>query len=165
MRVVGIAGSDEKCRWLTEELGFDAAINYKKRPVLAGLRRECPDGIDVYFDNVGGQTLDAVLSLIKLRARVVICGLISQYNATAPVPGPQNLGNLLVKRARMEGFIVLDHLDQAEKASADLIRWHLADRLKYRLDVVHGLDKAPAAVNRLFDGSNTGKLVVRVSEE
>ncbi len=165
MRVVGIAGSDEKCAWLTGELGFDAAVNYKKRPVLAGLRRECKDGIDVYFDNVGGETLDAVLSLINLRARLVICGLISQYNATAPVPGPKNLGNLLVKRARMEGFIVLDHLDQAEKAAADLVRWHLAGRLQYRLDVVHGLEKAPAAVNRLFDGSNTGKLVVRVSEE
>jgi NADPH-dependent curcumin reductase CurA len=165
MRVVGIAGSDEKCGWLTGELGFDAAINYKKRPVLAGLRRECREGVDVYFDNVGGPTLDAVLSLINLRARLVICGLISQYNATAPVPGPQNLGNLLVQRARMEGFIVLDHLDHAEKAAADLVRWHLAGRLQYRLDVVHGLEKAPAAVNRLFDGSNTGKLVVRVSEE
>jgi NADPH-dependent curcumin reductase len=165
MRVVGIAGSHEKCRFLTEELGFDAAVNYKARPVLAGLRRECPEGIDVYFDNVGGATLDAVLSLINLRARLVICGLISQYNATAPVPGPRNLGNLLVKRARMEGFIVLDHLDQAGKAAADLVRWHLAGRLQYRLDVVHGLEKAPEAVNRLFDGSNAGKLVVRVSEE
>ncbi len=165
MRVVGIAGSDEKCRWLTEELGFDAAVNYKKRPVLAGLRRECPQGIDVYFDNVGGATQDAALSLINQRARIVVCGLISQYNATAPVPGPRNLGNLLVQRARMEGFIVLDHLDLAEKAAADLIRWHLAGRLQYRLDVVHGLEKAPAAVNRLFDGSNAGKLVVRVSEE
>ena len=165
LRVVGVAGSDEKCRWLTEELGFDAAVNYKRRPVLAGLRRECPEGIDVYFDNVGGATLDAVLSLVNRRARIVICGLISQYNATAPVPGPRNLGNLLVQRARMEGFIVLDHLDQAEKAAADLVRWHLAGRLQYRLDVVHGLEKAPAAVNRLFDGSNTGKLVVRVSEE
>jgi len=165
MRVVGVAGTDEKCRWLTEELGFDAAVNYKKRPVLAGLRRECPDGIDVYFDNVGGTTLDAVLALINLRARIVVCGLISQYNATAPAPGPQNLPNLLVKRARMEGFIVLDHLDQAERAAVDLIRWHLAGKLQYRLDVVHGLEQAPLAVNRLFDGSNTGKLVVRVSEE
>jgi NADPH-dependent curcumin reductase CurA len=165
MRVVGTAGSDEKCRWLTEELGFDAAVNYRRAPVFAGLRRECPNGIDLYFDNVGGDTLDTVLSLINQRARIVICGLISQYNATAIPAGPKNLPNLLVKRARMEGFIVLDHLDQAEKASADLIRWHLADRLKYRLDVVHGLEKAPAAVNRLFDGTNAGKLVVRVSEE
>jgi NADPH-dependent curcumin reductase CurA len=165
MRVVGVAGTDEKCRWLTEDLGFDAAVNYRKAPVFAGLRRACPDGVDVYFDNVGGETLDTVLSLINLRARIVICGLISQYNATAVPPGPKNLPNLLVKRARMEGFIVLDHLDQAERAASDLVRWHLAGKLQYRLDVVHGLEQAPLAVNRLFDGSNTGKLVVRVSEE
>lgn len=165
MRVVGIAGSDEKCAWLTGELGFDAAVNYKKAPVFAGLRRACPDGIDVYFDNVGGETLDTVLALINLRARIVVCGLISQYNATAVPPGPKNLPNLLVKRARMEGFIVLDHLADAERAMADLVRWHLAGKLQYRLDVVHGLEGAPAAVNRLFDGTNTGKLVVRVSEE
>jgi NADPH-dependent curcumin reductase CurA len=165
MRVVGVAGSDEKCRWLTGELGFDAAVDYKKRPVLAGLRRECPDGIDVYFDNVGGATLDAVLSLIRLRARIVICGLISQYNATAPVPGPQNLGSLLLRRARMEGFLVLDHADEAGRATADLLEWHRAGRLKYRLDVVRGLEQAPAAVNRLFEGSNVGKLVVEVSED
>jgi NADPH-dependent curcumin reductase CurA len=165
MRVVGIAGSDEKCTRLTGELGFDAAVNYKKAPIFAGLRRACPDGVDVYFDNVGGDTLDTVLSLINLRARVVVCGLISQYNATAVPPGPKNLPNLLVKRARMEGFIVLDHLADAERAMADLVRWHLAGKLRYRLDVVHGLEKAPAAVNRLFDGTNTGKLVVRVSGE
>jgi hypothetical protein len=165
MRVVGIAGSDEKCAWLTGELGFDAAVNYKKAPIFAGLRRACPDGVDVYFDNVGGETLDTVLSLVNLRARIVVCGLISQYNATAVPPGPKNLPNLLVKRARMEGFIVLDHLADAERATADLVRWHLAGKLRYRLDVVHGLEKAPAAVNRLFDGTNTGKLVVRVSGE
>jgi len=165
MRVVGVAGSDEKCRWLTEELGFDAAVNYKTRPIHVSLRRECQNGIDVYFDNVGGETLDAALSLINLRARIVICGLISQYNATAPVPGPKNLAYLLVKRARMEGFIVLDHLDQAERAMADLVRWHLAGRLKYRLDVVRGLEQAPLAVNRLFDGTNIGKLVVQVSDD
>jgi hypothetical protein len=165
MRVVGVAGSDEKCAWLTGELGFDAAVNYKKASLFAPLRRACPDGVDVYFDNVGGETLDTVLSLINLRARIVVCGLISQYNATAVPPGPKNLPNLLVKRARMEGFIVLDHLADAERAMADLVRWHLAGKLKYRLDVVHGLEKAPAAVNRLFDGTNTGKLVVRVSGE
>jgi len=165
LRVVGIAGSDEKCRWLTDELGFDAAVNYKKRPVLAGLRRECPKGIDVFFDNVGGAMLEAALWLINLRARIVVCGLISQYNATAPVPGPANLGNLLVQRARMEGFIVLDHLDQAERAAAELVQWHLAGRLKYRLEVVEGLESAVGAVNRLFEGTNTGKLIVRVSAE
>ena len=165
MRVVGIAGSDDKCAWLTDELGFDAAVNYRKAPIFASLRRACPRGVDVYFDNVGGETLDTVLSLINLRARIVICGLISQYNATAVPPGPKNLPNLLVKRARMEGFIVLDHVDQAEKAAADLVRWHLEGRLKYRLDVVDGLEQAPLAVNRLFDGTNAGKLVVRVSGE
>jgi NADPH-dependent curcumin reductase CurA len=165
MRVVGIAGSEEKCRWLTEELGFDAAVNYKKGPLLAGLRKACRKGIAVYFDNVGGAILEAALWLINLHARIVVCGLISQYNATAPVPGPANLGQILVKRARMEGFIVLDHLDRAEKAGAELIQWHQSGRLKYRLDVVEGLENAVGAVNRLFDGTNTGKLLVRVSPE
>ncbi len=165
LRVVGIAGSDEKCRWLTEELGFDAAVNYKARPVQAGLRLQCPKGIDVYFDNVGGATLEAVLALINLRARIVICGMISQYNASAPVPGPANLGQLLLRRARMEGFLVLDHADKAARASAELIGWYQAGCLKYRLDVVEGLENAPLAVNRLFDGSNRGKLVVKVGEE
>ena len=162
LRVVGVAGSDEKCRWLTETLGFDAAVNYRKTIVRAGLRRACPDGIDVYFDNVGGATLEAVLALVKLHARIVVCGLISQYTAKGPVPGP-NLGPLLVQRARMEGFIVLDHLDKATAATADLVRWHREGRLQYRLDVVEGLENAPAAVNRLFEGGNTGKLVVRVA--
>ena len=162
LRVVGVAGSDEKCRWLTETLGFDAAVNYRKTIVRAGLRRACPDGIDVYFDNVGGATLEAVLALVNLHARIVVCGLISQYTAKGPVPGP-NLGPLLVQRARMEGFIVLDHLDKAAGATADLVRWHREGRLQYRLDVVEGLENAPAAVNRLFEGGNTGKLVVRVA--
>ncbi len=165
MRVVGIAGNDEKCAWLTDELGFDGAINYKTTPVLAGLRRQCPEGVDVFFDNVGGSTLDAVLSRINRGARIVVCGMISQYNATAPEPGPANLGALLVQRARMQGFIVLDHLDRAGEAAADLIGWHLAGRLKYRLDVVEGLENAVGAINRLFDGTNAGKLLVQVSPE
>jgi NADPH-dependent curcumin reductase CurA len=165
LRVVGIAGTDEKCRWLTEDLGFDAAVNYKKTVLRAGLRRACPGGIDVYFDNVGGSTLETVLALINRRARIVVCGLISQYNTAGPVPGPSNLGQLLVQRARMEGFIVLDHADQAGAAIADLVRWHREGRLKYRLDVVDGLEQAPAAVNRLFEGTNTGKLVVKVASD
>jgi NADPH-dependent curcumin reductase CurA len=111
---------------------------------------------------VGGPTLEAVLALINRHARIVVCGLISQYTATGPVPGP-NLGSLLVQRARMEGFIVLDHVDKAAAATADLLRWHREGRLQYRLDVVEGLESAPAAVNRLFEGGNTGKLVVRVA--
>ncbi len=165
LKVVGVAGSDEKCRWLSDELGFDAAVNYKKRPVRAGLRLACPKGIDVYFDNVGGATLEAALAFLNRHGRIVLCGMISQYNAATPAPGPSNLGNLLVQRGRMEGFIVLDHEEKAVQAAADLVAWHEAGRLKYRLDVVEGLENAPAAVNRLFEGTNTGKLVVRVSDE
>ena len=163
LRVVGIAGSDEKCRWLTQDLGFDAAINYKKTLLRAGLRRACPDGIDVYFDNVGGATLEVALALICKRARIVLCGLISQYTAAGSVPGPSNLANLLLRRSRIEGFLVFDHADKAERANADLVCWHREGRLKYRLDIVDGLESAPVAVNRLFVGGNTGKLIVRVA--
>ncbi|HWP43732.1 MAG TPA: NADP-dependent oxidoreductase, partial [Blastocatellia bacterium] len=162
-RVVGIAGGNEKCRWITEELGFDAAIDYKNESVVDGLKRYCPDGVDLYFENVGGQILDAVLTQINLKARIVLCGLISQYNATEPVPGPYNFINILVKRARVEGFIVLDYLDRAQEAFADLGRWYSGGKIKYRVDVVEGLEQAPQALNRLFDGSNTGKLIVKVS--
>ncbi len=164
LRVVGVAGSEAKCRWITEELGFDAAVNYKTTIVRAGLRRACPDGIDIYFDNVGGATLEAALAHIRQGARIVVCGMISRYTASGVVPGPSNLGTLLVRRARMEGFIVLDHADKAGRATEDLVRWHREGRLKYRLDVVDGLENAPAAVNRLFDGTNNGKLVVRVTK-
>ena len=161
-RVVGIAGSDEKCRWLTEDLGFDAAINYKTESVTDGLKRACPEGVDVYFENVGGKILDAVLGQINLRARIVLCGLISQYNATEPVPGPYNLPNILIRRARLEGFIVLDYMDRAAEAFAELGRWLAEGKIKYRVDVVDGLHQAPDALNRLFDGSNAGKLIVKV---
>jgi NADPH-dependent curcumin reductase CurA len=161
-RVVGIAGTDEKCRWVTDELGFDAAINYKTEPVLAGLRRLCPGGIDIYFDNVGGKILDAALALINFRARVVVCGLISQYNATEPVPGPYNFVNILIKRARVEGFIVMDYMNRGREATADLARWAAEGKLKYKVDLVEGLDRAPEALNMLFEGSNTGKLLVKI---
>jgi len=165
LRVVGVAGSEEKCRFVTEELGFDAAVNYKKTIVRAGLRRACPEGIDVYFDNVGGPTLEAALALLRHHGRIVLCGLISQYTVAGAVPGPSNLANLLVRRGRMEGFIVSDHADKTAQATADLLRWHREGRLKYRLDVVEGLADAPVAVNRLFEGTNVGKLVVRVAAE
>ena len=161
-RVVGIAGSEEKCRWITQDLGFDAAINYKTEPVLESLKKHCPDGIDIDFENVGGEILDAVLSLINLRARIVLCGLISQYNATDRVPGPYNFVNILVKRARVEGFIVIDYLNRAQEAMADLGRWLAEGKLKYRVDVVEGLEQAPRALNKLFEGSNQGKLIVKV---
>lgn len=161
-RVVGIAGSDEKCRWLLEELGFDAAINYKKSKVLEALKRLCPKGIDVCFENVGGESLDAVLALINIGARISLCGLISQYNATERVPGPYNLAMLIVKRARIEGFLVTDYMNRAQEAMAQLGQWLMEGKIKYRVDVVEGLEQTPRAVNKLFDGSNQGKLVVKI---
>src|SRR5215510_7876831 len=161
-RVVGTAGSDEKCKWITEELGFDAAINYKSEKLREALKRTCPNGIDIYFDNVGGETLDAVIAQINLGARISICGLISQYNATAPVPGPYYFINILTKRARLQGFIITDYLPRAQEAIPELIKWYLEGKLKYRVDVVEGLKEAPRAVNKLFDGSNQGKLIIKV---
>lgn len=164
-RVVGITGSEEKCRWITRDLGFDHAINYKEEPVVEKLQECCPEGVDVYFDNVGGKILDAVLGRINKHARLVICGLISQYNAEEPVPGPFNFANILVNSARVEGFIVLDFLDRAGEALKDLARWLTEGKLQYRVDIVEGLENAPRALNKLFDGSNRGKLIVRVSDE
>ena len=161
-RVIGIAGTDDKCKWLTDDLGFDAAVNYKSRPILDSLKAVCPNGIDVYFDNVGGEILDAALALINLRARIVLCGLISQYNLKEPAPGPYNFGNILTRRGRLEGFIVLDYAKRFPEALPELRRWMSDGRLKYRVDVVEGLENAPEAINRLFDGSNIGKLVVQV---
>jgi hypothetical protein len=162
LRVVGIAGSDEKCAWLTGELGVDAAVNYRKANVAAALRAHCPSGIDIVFENVGGDILDASLAHINLHARIVLCGMISMYNAAAPPPGPRLLFRMIMKRARMEGFIVLDYLNRAQEAIEKLIAWRLAGKLRYRIDAVDGLENAPAALRKLFDGSNTGKLVVRI---
>lgn len=164
-RVVGIAGTNEKCHWITEELGFNTAVNYKTESIGESLKTHCPDGIDVYFDNVGGEILDAVLSLINLRARIVICGTISQANATEPVPGPYNFRNILTQRARIEGFIVLDYVDRFQEAIEDLRRWLAEGNIQYRVDLVDGLENAPRAINKLFDGSNKGKLIIKVSEE
>ena len=163
-RVVGIAGSDEKCSWLTAELGFDAAVNYRREPVAEALAASCPEGIDVYFDNVGREILEAALSGINDRARIVVCGMISQYNAIEPPPGPRNLGNLLIHRARMEGFIVLDYFLRASEAIEALGAWVSEGRLRYHVHVVEGLEEAPAALNYLFDGRNEGKLVIKLAE-
>lgn len=162
-RVVGLAGSDEKCRWLVDELGFDAAINYKTEPVLASLKKHCPKGIDIYFENVGGEILDAVLSLINNFARIPLCGLISMYNATERVPGPYNFVNLLTRRVRLEGFVVIDYMTRAQEAISELAKWYMQGKLKYRVDEVAGLENAPKAVNKLFDGTNQGKLILKVS--
>jgi len=165
-RAVGIAGSEEKCRWMTEDLGFDAAIDYKAAADLGEeIRNACPDGVDVYFDNVGGEILDAALARINRGARVVICGAISQYNATEGVRGPGNYLALLVQRARMEGFIVFDYAERYGEAQEAIGRWIGEGRIQSREDVVDGLENAPAALLRLFDGRNVGKLLVRIAEE
>jgi NADPH-dependent curcumin reductase len=161
-RVVGIAGSDEKCRWITEEVGFDAAVNYKTEPVLESLKKHCPNGIDIDFENVGGKILDTILALINLKARIVLCGLISQYNADQPVPGPYNFANILVRRARVEGFIVLDYMGRAQAAMMELGKWLMEGKIKYRVEVIEGVEQAPRAVNKLFDGSHQGKLIIRL---
>jgi len=161
--VVGIAGTEEKCKWIKEELGFDEAINYKAGSVFENLKKACPKGIDIYFENVGGEILEAVLALINNHARIPLCGLISQYNATSAPSGPSNFVNLLVKRVRLEGFIVIDYLPRATEAITKLMEWYQQGKIKYRVDVVEGLDEAPRAVNKLFDGTNQGKLILKVS--
>jgi NADPH-dependent curcumin reductase len=165
MHVVGLTGSNEKCKWIKDELGYDAAINYKTESVPAALHRHCPKGIDVYFDNVGGEILEAALNQVNLHARIVLCGAIAQYNADKPEPGPRNLSVMIMKRIRMEGFVVLDYMNRAEEASRELIQWVQLGKLKYRVDVVEGLEKAPSALRKLFDGSNAGKLVVKIGPE
>ena len=164
-RVVGIAGSAEKCKWVTAELGLDACVNYKTEDVAARLKQTCPNGIDVYFDNVGGEILDTVLTLINRRARVVLCGAISMYNSAELPPGPRHYVALMLQRARMEGFIITDYLHRFPEAIADLGPWVAEGKLKYAVDVVDGLEHAPTAINRLFSGANTGKLIVKISEE
>ncbi|HMV49828.1 MAG TPA: NADP-dependent oxidoreductase [Blastocatellia bacterium] len=161
-RVVGIAGADDKCRWIVDELGFDAAINYKTENVYEALKKHCPNGIDIDFENVGGEIMDAVLAQINLRARIALCGLISGYNATAPVPGPYNFANVLVQRARIEGFIVLDYAPRAMECMTELGKWLMEGKIKYRIDEVDGLQGAPMALNKLFEGTNIGKLVVKI---
>jgi NADPH-dependent curcumin reductase len=162
-RVVGLAGTDEKCRWVTDELGFDACINYKTDDIVARLDETCPDGIDVFFDNVGGEVLELVLARINDYARIVLCGAISVYNADEPPPGPRNYFNLVTHRSRMEGFLVLDYVDRFLEGVLALAGWVAEGRIKHRVDVVEGLEQAPTAINRLFTGENTGKLVVKVA--
>ena len=160
--VVGIAGSADKCRWLVDDLGFDAAINYKMQNVPEELDRLCPNGINIYFDNVGGEILDACLARIAMNARVVICGGISRYNATGPIPGPRNYFNLVYRRARMEGFIVIDYARRFGEASREMKQWIDAGLIRHQATVIEGFDRLPAALVQLFEGVNTGKLLVKV---
>ncbi len=164
-RVVGIAGGAAKCQYLVKDLGFDAAIDYKSEDLPKALHKHCPKGIDVYFDNVGGDTLDAVLAQINLGARIAICGAISQYNNTTPIKGPSNYLSLLINRATMRGFIVFDFANRYAEAGRDLAGWLAAGKLKSREDIVDGLQSFPETLLKLFRGENNGKLMIRVAAE
>jgi hypothetical protein len=163
-RAVGIAGSRDKCDYVVRELGFDRCVNYKTGDLLASLQDACPSGIDVYFENVGGDVLRAVMQLLNMNARIPLCGLISEYNATESVPGP-NLRPLLFNRALVKGFIVSDHMARLPHFLKDCGGWLREGRLKHREDVVVGLEKAPEAFIGLLQGKNFGKLLVRVGED
>jgi NADPH-dependent curcumin reductase CurA len=164
-RVIGIAGSPEKCQYVTSELGFDACIDYAHEDVGTALDRLCPNGIDVYFENVGGAILEAVLARLQLRARIVLCGMISHYNDKDVLAGPRNFDMILHRRARIEGFIVSDFIARFPEAFAELVPLVLSGQLKYREHIVSGLENAPAAVNMLFDGKNLGKLLLQVAPD
>jgi NADPH-dependent curcumin reductase CurA len=165
-RVVGTAGTDDKCAWLTGECGVDAAINYRKAgDLFEALRQACPEGIDVFFENVGGPVLDAVLRLINPFARIPLCGMISQYNLEQPDPGPRFLFSLIGNRGLMQGFIISDHLQRYPEFVAEVAPWLKAGRLRYQQTVVEGIDNAVQAFLGLFSGDNTGKMLVKLGPE
>jgi hypothetical protein len=164
-RAIGIAGGPAKCEWVVKELGFDACLDYKRGDLKDVLKAAAPDGVDIYFDNVGGEILDIMLTRIRRGARIVICGAISQYNNTAPIQGPKNYLSLLVNRARMQGMVVFDYADRYGSAIAELAGYLKDGRLKSREDVVDGLENFPAALLKLFSGENFGKLVLRVAPD
>ncbi len=164
-RVVAIAGTEKKRTWLTGELGADAAIDYRSPDFIQQLRAQCPDGIDVYYDNVGGEILDAVLALINPRARIASGGFISHYNESGPVSGPSNIQMLTLKQARMEGFSCFDYVGRAGEAFEAIRKWYEEGRITYRAHVVDGLENAPDALAGIFHGHNTGKTVIRVANQ
>ncbi|MGC2527875.1 MAG: NADP-dependent oxidoreductase [Candidatus Acidiferrum sp.] len=159
-RVVGIAGTDEKCAWLTDELGFDAAINYRHSDWKQKFAAATPNGVDLNYENVGGEIMEEVLNRMNLHGRVVLCGLISGY--TKEEGRPFNLGLLIVKRLKIEGFLILDYMSRFAEAAMELGKWKMMGKLKDRETIVEGLEKAPEAINMLFTGGNTGKLIVKV---
>jgi NADPH-dependent curcumin reductase len=161
-RVVGIAGGADKCRYVVDELGFDACIDYKQEDVKKALKQHCPQGVNVYFDNVGGDILDAVLTQLAMRARIVICGAISQYNNTTAVKGPSNYMSLLVNRASMTGMVVFDWADRYGEAAREMAGWLASGKLKTREDIAEGLETFPETLLKLFKGENTGKLVLKL---
>ncbi len=163
-RVVGIAGGEAKCKFLIDELGFDAAIDYKNENVKKALKQACPEGIDVFFDNVGGDILDDVLTRINFKARIVICGAISQYNNTTPVKGPSNYLSLLVNRARMEGIVVFDNIKEYPVAMKEIGGWIQSGEMKVKEHIVDGIETFPDTLMMLFKGENFGKLMLKVGE-
>jgi NADPH-dependent curcumin reductase CurA len=163
-RVVGIAGGPEKCAWLTDVAGFDAAIDYKNEDVDARIGETCPDKVNIFFDNVGGDILEAALNHLALRANVVLCGGIASYNATEPVPGPSNLMNLVVQRAHMKGFIIIDYFDRMQEAVTDLVGWVMNGDIAYAVDVQEGFENIPDTLNRLFTGKNLGKQLLKLGD-
>lgn len=162
--VVGIAGSDDKCNWLKNDLKVDKVVNYKKQPILNKLRETCPNGIDIYFENVGGKTLDAALTLMNNFGRIPVCGLISMYNDWDE-PGPKMFRNILMKRLTVKGFLVSDYLDRYSESLESLSLWMSEGKIQYKVDVVEGIENALSAVNKLFTGENRGKLIVKVTDE
>jgi NADPH-dependent curcumin reductase CurA len=161
-RVVGIAGGKEKCDWVVKQLGFDACIDYKNDDLRAGLKAACPKGIDIYFDNVGGEILDIALTQLAMHARIVVCGAISQYNNTTPIKGPSNYLSLLVNRARMQGMVVFDYAARYGEAVKDMGGWMAGGKLKSREHIVEGFETFPDTLLMLFRGENFGKLVLKL---
>jgi NADPH-dependent curcumin reductase CurA len=161
-RVIGIAGGAEKCAWLTDSAHFDAAIDYKSEDIGARLSELCPDGIDVFFDNVGGEVLDLVLARIARNARIVICGAISAYNLEERPPGPRNYYRIVAQRGRMQGFVVLDYFARFEEAAADLGAWVADGKIAWRVDIQKGFENAPKTLLRLYSGANSGKQLLEL---
>ncbi len=164
-RAVGLAGGADKCKYVVEELGFDACIDYKSPNFLSDLKEPLKSGVDVYFDNVGGDILDIALARLNRHARVVICGAISQYNNTTPVQGPANYLNLLVQHARMEGFVVFDYVKQYGEGTMQLAKWYSEGKLQLKEHIDEGVENFPSTFLKLFTGENFGKLVLKVSED
>ena len=163
-RVVGIAGGSKKCAWLKEQGGFDDVIDYKSEDVGEAIQRTCPDRVDVFFDNVGGAILEAALDHIALHSRIVMCGAISGYNSDSAVPGPKNLMNIISRRTKMQGFIILDYIDQAPSAIAQLGEWIAKGQLRFEIDVQTGFENIPATLKRLFTGENMGKQLLKIAD-
>ena len=163
-RVVGIAGGSKKCAWLKEQGGFDDVIDYKSEDVGEAIQRTCPDRVDVFFDNVGGAILEAALDHIALHSRIVMCGAISGYNSDSAVPGPKNLMNIISRRTKMQGFIILDYIDQAPSAIAQLGEWIAKGQMRFEVDVQAGFENIPATLKRLFTGENMGKQLLKIAD-